>query len=67
MTALLTPAEAATVLGVTESRLRRMAQRGDIAHRKDGPFLRFTADDLDAYVASIAVPQRMATTRAKRR
>lgn len=66
---LLTPAEAAHYIGgrMTETRIRRMAQDGRIGHRKDGRFLLFTTDDLDAYVASIAVPQRMATTRPKRR
>lgn len=64
---LLSPADAALILGVSEDRLRRMAHRGEIGHRRDSRFLRFAQADLDAYVASIAVPPAavMATTRAK--
>lgn len=66
--ALLTAAEAAPLLGVTEARIRKMAQRREIGHRKDGRFLRFTQADLDDYVASTAVPRAgLVTTRPRAR
>ena len=68
--ALLTPAQAAEHLGVPESRIRRLAQQHEIGHRRLGRFLRFTTDDLDAYVTAIAVaPTRapgMERTRPRR-
>lgn len=67
MSVLMSPADAAAYLGVTESRLRRMAQRGEVSHRRDGRLLRFTVADLEDYVASTARPRRMKTTRDKNR
>jgi excisionase family DNA binding protein len=69
MAALLTPAEAAEYLGsgMTETRIRAMARRGDIAYRRDGRFMRFALSDLEDYVASIAKPRRQQRTRDKGR
>ena len=69
MPALLTPAEAAEYLGrgMTETRIRAMARRGDIGSRRDGRFMRFAIEDLDDYVAAIAIPRRNRTTRDKQR
>lgn len=54
----MTPAEAAAYLLMKEDRLRRLAQQGLIASRKDGAFLRFTHEDLDDYVRSCAKPRK---------
>lgn len=53
---LLIPAEVAALLRTTTDRVRRMAQRGEIAHRRDGRFLKFTRQDVDDYIASTLVP-----------
>jgi excisionase family DNA binding protein len=49
------PPAAADRLGMKESRLRKLAQAGKIPHHRDGRFLRFTEDDLAAYVESTRV------------
>ncbi len=54
---LLTPAEAAERLRMKESRIRRLAQKGLIASRKDGQALRFAPADLADYAESIARPR----------
>lgn len=49
---LLTPAQAAEQLQVTESWLKRAAGRGEIPHVKLGSRIRFRTEDLDAIVAA---------------
>lgn len=48
--ALLTPAEAADRLGVTQRKLRRMIANRDLAVVKVGKLNRFRTCDLDAFI-----------------
>lgn len=48
--------EAAAILNVTESWLRRSVTAKKIPHRRVGRVVRFSADDLDQIVADCAVP-----------
>jgi len=66
-----TPAEAAQYIGphMKESRLRRLAQRGEIGSVKDGRFLAFTQAQCDEYIERVSRPpvNPFQTTRPKRR
>lgn len=52
----LLPAEVAEMLRCSVDRVRRMAQRGEIPHRKDGRFLKFTEKDVRDYIESTHIP-----------
>lgn len=54
MTPLLTADQAALLLGVPESWVREHARLGDLPHRRIGKHLRFTEDDIAAYIAASA-------------
>lgn len=58
MTPLLTADQAAVLLGVPESWVREHARTGDLPHRRIGKHLRFTEDDVAAYVAASAHGQK---------
>lgn len=53
---LLTLPEAAAYLRLHPNHLRRLCRARRIAHVKDGPIYKFTADHLDAYVRARTVP-----------
>lgn len=52
---LLTTAEAAELLGISEHMTRQAYRSGLLPHRKVGRFTRFTAEDIETYVARTAV------------
>jgi excisionase family DNA binding protein len=55
-TALHDVAWMARRLGRSADWVRRAANRGDLPHHRDGRYLRFTEQDVEAYLTSIAVP-----------
>lgn len=64
---LLTSTEVAVHLGISEHMVRQSYRSGLLPHRKVGRFIRFTADDIDAYVARTAAtdtPGGMTRTKA---
>lgn len=66
---LLSPAEAAEYLRTSEYRVRRLAQRGDLARVKDGGHVWFTTADLDEYLRRkrVTAANPYSTSRPKRR
>lgn len=52
---LLDVAQVASVLGLSEYQVRAAVAAGTLPHRRVGRFVRFTEDDLDTYLARIAV------------
>lgn len=56
MPRLLKVADVAEQLQCSPGRIRAMANRGDLSHRRDGRFLRFTQEDVDRYIESTLVP-----------
>jgi excisionase family DNA binding protein len=52
---LRTVAEAAEILGKSEYWVRTQARKGTIPHRRIGVTYRFTDDDLNTYISSVAV------------
>lgn len=55
---LLNTAQAAKYLGLGEKTVRRLLERGEIAHHRLGRLVRFSTADLDAWVASTRVEAR---------
>lgn len=53
---LLTRAEAAEMLGVTERWVQRAVGRGDFPHVKVGKLVRVRRSDIDAYIAAQTRP-----------
>lgn len=51
---LISSAEAADQLGISEHQVRIAYRSGLLPHRKVGRFIKFAAEDLDAYVDRIA-------------
>jgi excisionase family DNA binding protein len=63
---LYTVQQAAKELGVSPVSVRRMVRAAELPHRRIGSLIRFTPDDLAAYVAAAAVPARQGTREVDR-
>lgn len=56
MNGFILPNEVAERLHMSVDRVRRMAQRGEMPHHKDGRFLKFTEQNIADYIAATYVP-----------
>jgi excisionase family DNA binding protein len=63
---LFTVQQAAKELGISAISVRRMVRAAELPHRRIGSLIRFTPDDLAAYVSGAAVPARKPTKDAAR-
>jgi excisionase family DNA binding protein len=61
---LYTVQQAAKELGVAPITVRRMVRAAELPHRRIGSLIRFTPDDLAAYVSGAAVPARKSAKEA---
>lgn len=50
----------------SEDWVRRAANRGELAHRRDGRRLRFTEGDVESYVQQIAIPSHMGRSKPRK-
>ena len=57
---LYTIKEAAKELGISPISVRRKVRMAELPHRRIGSLIRFTPDDLIAYLESAAVPAKKA-------
>jgi excisionase family DNA binding protein len=61
---LYTITEAGKELGISAISVRRKVRAGELPHRRIGNLIRFTPDDLTAYIEAAKVPARKSAKEA---